>query len=122
MAGPPHCWSPRSSWQRSWGCPSSVLPRPRTLSADAGSRAAGGCTMKTKTFLTGLIAVLALALVSAACGGDDGGEQASIRTQKGLAVAAISGPLGGDQTGTQTGASAVPNTDGDDSETAHRSS
>ena len=78
--------------------------------------------MKTKTLLTGLIAVLALALVSAACGGDDGGEQASIRTQKGLAVAAISGQLGGDQTGTQTGASAVPNTDGDDSETADRSS
>src|SRR3990172_9850372 len=117
MAGPPHCWSPRSSWQRSWGCPSSVLPRPRTPSADAGSRAAGGCIMKTKALLTGLIAVLALALVSAACGGDDGGEQASIRTQKGLAVAAVSGQIGSDQ----TGASAVPNTDGDDSETADRS-
>jgi hypothetical protein len=50
--------------------------------------------MKPKVFLTGLVAVLALALAGVACGGDDeGDEQASIRTQKGLAVAAVSGQL-----------------------------
>ena len=44
-----------------------------------------------------LLAQAALALLAAACGGgDDGGQTSSIRTQKGLAVAAASGQLGAD--------------------------
>jgi uncharacterized protein YggE len=77
--------------------------------------------MNPKALLTGLIAVLALALVGAACGGDDGGdEQASIRTQKGLAVAAVSGQLGGDQTSSRGAAAAAPEAE-DDAGTADRS-
>ena len=78
--------------------------------------------MNPKALVTGLVAVLALALVSAACGGDDGDEQASIRTQKGLAVAAISGQLGGDQTSSRGADIAAPNAGGDSAETADRSS
>jgi len=77
--------------------------------------------MNPRALLIGLIAVLTLALVSAACGGDDGDEQASIRTQKGLAVAAISGQLGGDQSGGQSADIGAPNTGGDGAETADRS-
>ncbi len=77
--------------------------------------------MNPRALLTGLIAVLALALVSAACGGDDGDEQASIRTQKGLAVAAISGQLGGDQTVGQGADIGAPIPAGDGTETADRS-
>lgn len=79
--------------------------------------------MKPKVFLTGFVAVLALALASAACGGDDGGdEQASIRTQKGLAVAAVSGQLGSQQTSGESAAPGVPNTAGEDSASSARSS
>ena len=78
--------------------------------------------MKPRIFLTGLIAVLALALAGAACGGDDeGDEQTSIRTQQGLAVAAVSGQLGGNQTGAQSADIGAPNTGGDATETADRS-
>ncbi len=61
--------------------------------------------MNPKALLAGAVAVLALALLGAACGGGDNGEQTSaIRTQKGLAVAAISGQLAGDQSARQSAA------------------
>ena len=49
--------------------------------------------MNLKALVIGLVGVLALTLLSA-CGGDGGGEEPAIRTQKGLAVAAVSGQLG----------------------------
>ncbi|HET8943352.1 MAG TPA: SIMPL domain-containing protein [Dehalococcoidia bacterium] len=73
--------------------------------------------MNLKVVVSGFVAVLALALLSVACGGDDGGDAASIRTQKGLAVAAVSGQLGGDEaTGRSSGAPAPSTDDGAESD------
>lgn len=50
--------------------------------------------MRWKIMAAGFVALLAASLVAAACGGGDEEGAAAIRTQKGLAVAAVSGQLG----------------------------
>ena len=79
--------------------------------------------MNPKALLAGAVAVLALVLLGAACGGGDDGQQTSaIRTQKGLAVAAVSGQLGTDQTAQRQSAAAPAATGGSEtSGTAQRS-
>jgi len=51
--------------------------------------------MRWKMIAAGIVPVLAVGLLAAACGGGDEEKAAAIRTQKGLAVAAVSGQLGG---------------------------
>jgi uncharacterized protein YggE len=80
--------------------------------------------MNRRFLLTGLAAALALALLAVACGGDDGGDEtAAIRTQKGLAVAALSGQLSTDGAGGQSlGLVPAPGTGGDETADVDRSS
>ncbi len=78
--------------------------------------------MNLKTLVIGIIAMLGLALSSVACGGDDGGGEPEIRTQKGLAVAAVSGQLDSRGTGGDGAAApGAPDTVNEDTETADRS-
>lgn len=69
--------------------------------------------MNLRLLVTGLVTVLALGLLSVACGGDDdGGGADEIRTQKGLAVAAVGGQLGETQTGSRPADGAAPRANG----------
>lgn len=68
--------------------------------------------MNVKRLFIGLLAVFALALLAVACGGDDddggGNGDSEIRTQQGLAVAAISGQLATEETGDGSAGTGAP--------------
>src|SRR5262245_28487358 len=71
-------------------------------------------------YLVAVLALLALAGSALACGGSDDGNLTGVRTQKGLAVAALAEGLTARQTDTTGGTAAVPAQNQSGSGTAQR--